>query len=280
MRRRRASRKTTQRLLGWSVSCTVFGHSRESHVFQKHGGMREVHEEGRLVDMAYEATEFYKPQTRRGSDVIVHWLRTARRLIIPVIGLLVVLIWADFASTTPVTWFDPYFNVSDPRFLPGAWLTGGHLILALMFLALNLTNRRYGPGVTTGQISVAWVLMGALAYYLFFYAEQPLTAEPPPPARISASFIGALLFAQFTAINVFNWTRGHPWWRAPLYAALWGSGAFCFTFYPSANYGLGAPWVNQMITHFGFLSAAAFLLLIPYRALRQAIKPLPGFGGA
>ena len=230
--------------------------------------------------MAYEATEFYKPQPRRGSVLIAHGLRTARRLIIPVIGLLIVLMWADIASTTAVTWFDPYFDASDPRFLPGSWLTGGHLILALMFFSLNLTNRRYGPGLTTGQISVTWLLMGVLAYYMVFYSDQTLTEQAFPPARTCVSFIGAMVFAQFTAINVFNWTRGHPWWRAPLYAALWGSTAYCFTFYPSAHYGLGIPWVNQMITHFGFMAAAAFILLIPYRALRSTIKPLPGFGGA
>ncbi len=230
--------------------------------------------------MAYEATEFHRPHTRRGADLITQAMRAVTRLIIPVIGLLGVLIWADFASTTPVTWFDPYFDVSDPRFKPGAWLTGGHLVLTLMFFVLSLTNRRYGPGITTSQISVAWILMGSLAYYYFIYSDQSLSAQPLPPARICASFVGALVFAQFTAINVFNWTRGRPWWRAPLYAALWGSAAFCFTFYPSANYGLGVPWVNQMITHFGFMAAVAFLLLIPYNALRQTIKPLPGFGGA
>jgi len=230
--------------------------------------------------MAYEATEFHRPQTRRGSERTTRALRTITRLVIPVIGLLTVLFWADFTSSTPITWFDSYFHVADPRLRPSAWLTGGHLMLTLMFLVLNLTNRRYGPGIAAGQVIVSWVLLAALISYQFYDSDRSLNAQILPPPRTCVSFIGALLFAQFTTINVFNWTRGRPWWRAPLYAALWGSAAFCFVFYPSARYGLGVPWVNEMITYFGFMAVAAFLMLIPYKALRATIKPLPGLGGA
>ncbi len=230
--------------------------------------------------MMYDATEYRETTARRGPGTMRRMTQAAARLVVPVLGLLVVLIWADFGSDQTVTWLDSLLAASQPQFRPSAWLTAGHLILPLMFFVISLTNRRYGAGMATAQVVAAWGVLGGLVYDAFSGSGVGGAALNLPPVRTCVSFVVALVFAQFVAINVFEWTRGHPWWRAPLYAGLWGAAAYCFVFYPSARYGLGVPWVNQMITHFGLMAGTAFVLLVPYHLLRPVIKPLPGLGGA
>ena len=213
--------------------------------------------------MTHEATEYFASRTRRGPNGLVRGVRAVVRMIVPVVALLGVLVLADFESNQAVTLFDGLFPANQPQLQPGYWLTNGHFFVALMFLVLNLTNRRYGAAYATAQVALVWLILGGLVYYYFAYSDQPFTTRPLPPVRTSAAFVVALLTAQFLSISIFDWTRGRPWWRAPLYATLWGSAAFCSVFYPAAKYGIGVPWINQMVTHFGLMVLMSFLMLIP-----------------
>lgn len=206
-------------------------------------------------------------------------LRGLLRLILPVALLSAIFLWADAAGSWPVTWFDQFFGVLEPQLMPGYWLTGGHLILPLIFLALNLTNRRYGPSYAIAQIFIVWGILAA-AYYYYAVDGLALRAQPLPPLGTTVAFVTAVFLSQIFNVLVFDWTRGNPWWRAPLYGPLWGSAVYCFIFHPLVNLGDGTPWVTQMITHFGFMAAISFLLLIPYFLLRSVLRPLPGYGGA
>jgi len=230
--------------------------------------------------MTHEATEYYASRAPRRPSGMVRGLRAVLRIILPVVALMAVLVWADAEKGAPATFLDSFFPADRSDLLPGYWLTYGHLVLGLMFLVLNLTNRRYGAAYAMAQVAVVWVIVGALAYVYFVHSDQPLPASPVPPMRTSFAFVVAVLAAQILNISVFEWTRGRPWWRAPLYASLWGSALFCLIFFPAAYYEVGIPWTNQMIVYFGILAVMAVLLLVPYYLLRSLIRPLPGFGGA
>lgn len=206
-------------------------------------------------------------------------LKAVLRLILPVVLLSGIFLWADAASGQSLTWFDQFFGVLEPQLKPGYWLTGGHLILPLIFLALNLTNRRYGPSYAMAQILIVWGILAAI-YYAYVVDDFAMRAQPLPPLRTAVAFVTALLLSQIFNVLVFDWTRGRPWWRAPLYGPLWGSAVYCFIFYPMVNLGDGSPWVTQMITHYGFMAAISFASLIPYFLMRSALRPLPGYGGA
>ena len=119
-----------------------------------------------------------------------------------------------------------------------------------------------------------------MVYFLFVYPDEPMSTSPLPPVRTCMAFVVALVMSQFVCITVFDQTRGNPWWRAPLYAPIYASFAYCGIFYPMARWGLGEPWVNQMVTHFGFMLAVSLFMVIPYYLLRPIVRPLPGYGGA
>ena len=231
--------------------------------------------------MVHQVTEYYATEAPRGPGLLRQAFTATRRLILPVVLLLGVTLWADAVSDQPIDWFDAYFKGVDELYLvPSFWLTGGHLVLPFMFLVINLTNRRYGPSYATAQVTLTWAILGALIYLFYVQSEDPLAVRALPPVRTCVAFIVAIVFAQFANISLFDWTRGIPWWRAPLYAPIFGSLTYCALFYPSAFWGTGLPWVNQMVSLFGIMTAASFVLMVPYYLMRPMIKPLPGFGGA
>jgi len=230
--------------------------------------------------MTQEATEFFASQAPKGPNALVRAMRALIRMIIPVLALMGVFIWADFGVGQPITLFDGLFLANQPQLQPSQWLTNGHFLVALTFLVLNLTNRRYGAAYATAQVTLAWLILGGLVYYYFVVSEQSFMERQLPSVRISVSFVLALLTAQYLSISIFDWTRGLPWWRAPLYSAIWGTAIFCFIFYPSAKYGVDQPWISQMLSHFVLMILMSFLMLVPYFLARPVVKPLPGFGGA
>ncbi len=230
--------------------------------------------------MTHEATEFFASQAQSGPNALVRGTRALIRIIVPVLALLGVFIWADFGIGQPVTFVDGLFFALQPQLQPSQWLTNGHFFVAITFLVLNLTNRRYGAAYATAQVTLVWIILGSLVYYYFVVSEQPFMERQLPPVRVSASFVLALLTAQYLCISIFDWTRGRPWWRAPIYSAIWGSATFCFIFYPAAKYGIDTPWINQMVIHLILMILMSFLMLIPDFLLRPVVKPLPGFGGA
>ncbi len=161
----------------------------------------------------------------------------------------------------------------------GRWLTVSHLLLPLAFLAVHLTNRRYGPSYAFAQVVVSLAICGAV---ILFGSEQVrllLPAAAVPSAREVASFAGAFFVAGFLSIIAFDGARGPRWWMAPLIGSIVASVSFVLIFYPAAFGGSGPLWVNHMAAHAGILAGASVLGLAPFWLLRGAIPPLPGFGG-
>ncbi len=91
---------------------------------------------------------------------MLSFLGVIARLTVPVVALLAVFALADLGAARFVTQFD-VFPPEQWYLNPGYWLTYGHVALPLIFLVLNLVNRRYGPGLTIGSVMVSWVVIGA-----------------------------------------------------------------------------------------------------------------------
>jgi len=231
--------------------------------------------------MSHDVSEFYASRSApRRPSPLVRALRTVTRLILPVVGLVGVLMGADAVTDVPVTFLDGLFPAGRADLEPSNWLTYGHLALGIVFFMLNLTNRRYGAAYAVAQMTIVWFIAVGLAYAFFAQMSEPLLASPLPSARTGSAFVFALAASQLLNILVFEWTRGRPWWRAPLYASMWGSVLLCVVFYPTAYAGTDVAWTSRMMTYMGVLTAMAVVLLVPYFLLRRLIRPLPGFGGA
>jgi uncharacterized PurR-regulated membrane protein YhhQ (DUF165 family) len=197
-------------------------------------------------------------------------LRAALRIVLPVVVLGAALGAMFLYLDRPL----PYF--ADGQ---GPWLTVGHLLLPLAFLAVHLTNRRYGPAYAFAQVVLT---LGALAGIVLFgggitHSLQPATVLPS--LREAAAFAGAFLVAGFVSIVAFDGARGPRWWMAPLIGSIVAAIVFAPAFYLSAYLGTPGLWLNHMAVHAGLLLAGAVFGLAPFWLLRGVVQPLSGFGG-
>jgi uncharacterized PurR-regulated membrane protein YhhQ (DUF165 family) len=191
------------------------------------------------------------------------------RLVVPVALLLVTGVAAFLYSDIAVSW------ITGPS---ESWLTLGQALLPLTFLAIHLTNRRYGASYAFVQVIAAWVI-GAFA---FNAGQAPLSQFAHvalPGMREIAGFGFALFAAQLTSVFVFDRTRGPRWWSGPLFASLWAGAVLCFVAYPLSYAGTDADWVNHMFVNLWLAVGTAVALLIPYWMFRSVVPPLSGFNG-
>lgn len=193
----------------------------------------------------------------------------ALKLVVPVALLLVTATAAFVYSNIAVTW------ITGPN---DTWLTMGQLLLPLTFLAIHLTNRRYGAGFALAQVIGAWIV-GLLAFQAVHVQLASLAQVALPGTRETAGFAIGLVAAQLAAVFVFDRTRGPRWWSAPLFASLWAAAVLCFVAYPAAYAGTEVDWVNHMFVNLWLAAGAGVLLLIPYWAFRPIVQPLSGFNG-
>lgn len=200
-------------------------------------------------------------------------------LIIPTGALFGILALAYAGSTRFVTRFD-VFPPEQWYLNPGYWMTYGHLALPLVFLVLNLVNRRHGPGTTIMSVVVSWVLVaGIFAWAIMTYGLNAVQGQLAS-LTTSATFFGALFAGQLACVYLFDQVRGIPWWRAPFYGALIGGLVFAGMFYGQTAYWSDEPWTNRLVIMGGIYAGAAFANVFIYYILRRFIRPMAGFGGA
>ncbi|HEX3675604.1 MAG TPA: hypothetical protein VHU87_15135 [Rhizomicrobium sp.] len=191
------------------------------------------------------------------------------RLIVPVALLLVTGAAAFLYSNVPVTWLTG----------PGdAWLTMGQVLLPVTFLAVHLTNRRYGPAYAAAQVVLAGIV-GIAAFQAVHSQIAAMAGLTLPSARETFGFGLGLLLAQLSSVFVFDRTRGPRWWSGPLFASLWAAMVLCFVSYPAAYAGTDADWINHMFVNLWLAAGAGVVLLIPYWMCRAVVQPLSGFNG-
>ncbi len=159
-----------------------------------------------------------------------------------------------------------------------AWLTLGDLLVPLTFLAIHVTNRRYGAGYALAQVVGAWAF-GLAAIWAARSDLGLLVSRPLPQMREALAFGGALFLGQIFAVAVFDRTRGPKWWQAPLFASFWGGVILCLIGFPAADIGTATDWTTPMLSYLGVMTAAAIVLVGPYWAIRGIVTPTSGFGG-
>ena len=191
------------------------------------------------------------------------------RLVVPVALLLITGVAAFVYSNIAVSW------ITGPT---DTWLTMGQVMLPLTFLAIHLTNRRYGAAYAFAQVIGAWIV--GLAVFPAVHVQLAAAAHVALPAtRETVGFAVGVAAAQLAAVFVFDRTRGPRWWSGPLFASLWAAAVLCFVAYPAAYAGTEVDWVNHMFVNLWLAAGAGVLLLIPYWAFRPIVQPLSGFNG-
>jgi len=156
----------------------------------------------------------------------------------------------------------------------------GVALAPLVFLFVNLTNRRYGTQWTLGAIAVSWALLGGLiagagAEWGMWQVERELG----PLDRLGV-LAAALVLGELAAVVFFSSWRGVPWWRAPLAATLSATLVFGV-----ALLLLAPRTLSDFALTPGFLDVLALaavwaaLQLGLYAMIRGRIRPMGGLGG-
>jgi uncharacterized PurR-regulated membrane protein YhhQ (DUF165 family) len=208
-----------------------------------------------------------RPNTgRRIADAAQAVLRTA----VAVLALTAALSAVFLYLATPVAYLSQ---------TPERWMTVSSFLMPVPFLAIHLTNRRYGPAYAFAQIIVTFATLGAITLLAGDTVQRLLPAAAMPSLRETAGFVVAFVLSGFLSIVAFDGARGPRWWTAPLVGSLVGTLSFTPIFYPAAYLGTATPWFDQMLVETGVLCAGAIVLLLPFWLLRRVVQPLPGFGG-
>lgn len=215
------------------------------------------------VDMVgrAHAAPLAKPATLR---LLSGVLPALLRLALPVVLLLVLssacLIYGDVSTNGLATF-------------AGRPMRAGLALLPTTFLAVHLTNRRYGAAYAFAQVLLAWAVTAmALPSLLPTISRLPNT-------RVVVGFGAGLFLSQIVAVIVFDALRGPRWWTAPFFASLIGGAVLSLAAFPASFAGDYSGWPREMFEYLEICAAAALILLFPYALLRSLIPPRPGFGG-
>ena len=165
-------------------------------------------------------------------------------------------------------------------------LTYGAFIYPVSFLITDLTNRQFGPRAARQVVAVGFLVAIVLSTVASTH-------------RIAIASGSAYLIGQLLDITVFNRLRRTSWWKAPLIASLFGSALDTVIFFSLAfapffamigandDFAIGtspvlgifateAPrWISWAIGDFSVKLIVGVVMLLPYGALMNVIKPMP-----
>jgi uncharacterized PurR-regulated membrane protein YhhQ (DUF165 family) len=167
----------------------------------------------------------------------------------------------------------------------GDILTWGAFTYPVAFLITDLTNRQFGPQTARKVVFAGFVVGVTLSF---------LTSLP----RIAIASGSAYLAGQLLDIALFNRLRRQAWWRAPLVGSLIGSlldtvmffslSFAAFFVFLGANtpfaleqapilgiFATEAPrWISWAIGDFSVKLIVGLVMLLPYGALMNVLKPM------
>jgi uncharacterized PurR-regulated membrane protein YhhQ (DUF165 family) len=168
----------------------------------------------------------------------------------------------------------------------GDLLTWGAFTYPVAFLITDLTNRQFGPSIARRVVFVGFVVGVALSFWL---------SVP----RIALASGTAFLIGQLLDISIFNELRRKSWWKAPLAASLVGTVLDTILFFslafapvfailgPNDEFAtswapiLGAMsteaprWISWALGDLAVKIIVGVVLLLPYGALMNVLKPMP-----
>jgi hypothetical protein len=167
----------------------------------------------------------------------------------------------------------------------GDILTWGAFTYPVAFLITDLTNRQFGPQTARKVVFTGFVVGVTLSF---------VTSLP----RIAIASGSAYLAGQLLDIALFNRLRRQAWWRAPLVGSLIGSlldtvmffslSFAAFFVFLGANtpfaleqapilgiFATEAPrWISWAIGDFSVKLIVGLVMLLPYGALMNVLKPM------
>lgn len=168
----------------------------------------------------------------------------------------------------------------------GDLLTWGAFTYPVAFLITDLTNRQFGPSIARRVVLVGFVVGVALSFWI---------SVP----RIAIASGTAFLIGQLLDISVFNELRRKTWWKAPLAASLIGTVIDTILFFslafaplfafigPNEDFAIqSAPilgalateaprWISWALGDLVVKVLVGVVLLLPYGALMNVLKPMP-----
>lgn len=196
-------------------------------------------------------------------------------------------VWPFVAAMTAVVAASNYL-VQFPfeHFGLGEVLTWGAFTYPVAFLVTDLTNRSYGPAAARKVVYAGFAIAVVVSVWL---------ASP----RIAIASGSAFLAAQLLDVFIFDRLRRRVWWQAPFVSMVIGSLfdtmlffslAFASRFavldtafgledgslgFPVTVFGAAVPlWVSLALGDLSVKLAIGTLMLVPYRALLNVLRPV------
>lgn len=231
---------------------------------------------------ATSAVEKRRPIRETPAQVLARettaFVRGLLRMLVLAALLSPVLLFSFLTVDLPVRNFDHLFDA--PALKPGNWLSIGGFIMGLGAPLAVLITRRFGGDEASRAVTAAWGVAAVATFAELSYLAPVLDASDFPSVRFVVAFVAAAMLGQYTAIGVYDVTRGGGrWWRAPLIALLSGFAVHSTFYFCVAYWGVGAPWMNWMVSDFAIKAMTAFAFLPIYGLLRKSLRPMGGFGG-
>ena len=147
-------------------------------------------------------------------------------------------------------------------------LTYGAFSYPIAFLITDLANRSYGKIAARKIVYVGFSI--GIMFTLFFSTNFSDLIS----IRIAIGSGIAFITAQLLDVQIFDRLRKKHWYVAPLSSSLIGSTVDTFLFFSISFYGTGVPWVTLSLGDLAVKIFIALLMLIPFRLLLGALKPV------
>ena len=147
-------------------------------------------------------------------------------------------------------------------------LTYGAFSYPIAFLITDLANRSFGKVVARKIVYIGFAI--GISFTLLFSTNFTDLIS----IRIAIGSGTAFLFAQLLDVQIFDKLRQKKWFVAPLTSSLIGSTVDTFIFFSISFYGTGVPWVTLSLGDLSVKIFVALVMLIPFRLLLKALKPV------
>ena len=147
-------------------------------------------------------------------------------------------------------------------------LTYGAFTYPIAFLITDLANRSYGKEIAKKIVYFGFFI--GISFTLFFSTNFSDLIS----IRIAIGSGTAFIVSQRMDVYIFDKLRNKYWFIPPLASSVNGSVIDTFLFFSIAFYATGIPWFTLAIGDLAVKLFVALLMLIPFRMLLGAFKPI------
>ena len=147
-------------------------------------------------------------------------------------------------------------------------LTYGAFSYPVAFLITDLANRSYGKTAAKKIVYIGFSI--GVSFTLLFSTNFADLIS----IRIAIGSGTAFIVAQLLDVQIFDKLRNKRWFIAPLGSSVIGSIIDTFLFFSIAFYATGIPWISLSFGDLAVKLTVALLMLLPFRLLLGALKPV------